>query len=281
MAPTVAASSCPQSELDIKGVLMFAVCWEVMYQIAKLITRSSKHEKIQKFGHSYVTAFSNAVVCSIGGTWAAYHLYVGDHVGRAVVTQAAAPFWPGGPSGPVGVIVYETFAYCFLGWLCFDVFHIFTHYPKLGGADTVAHHCGFICLTCLGTMYKVLPFPVAWLLVGEISSLPLNIRWFLINTGRGQSSLLQVMNIVFAVSFFIVRVLIYWSGVYNLLMHLRPTLIEPPYACAPWVVNTLCFFISAGALLNAHWMVAILKMATRGGAKHTEHYAKDDDKKKL
>ena len=41
----------------------------------------------------------------------------------------------------------------------------------------------------------------------------------------------------------------------------------PPYECSPIVVNTVCFFITAGAVLNGYWMVGIVKMATRGGAK--------------
>jgi len=116
----------------------------------------------------------------------------------------------------------------------------------------------------------VLPLTVAWLLLGELSSLPLNFRWFLINTGRGASTALRVTNAVFAISFFVVRVLVYWGGVYHLLAYMRPALIAPPYQCAPVVVNTLCLFISAGALLNAYWMISIVKMATRSGEKKSK-----------
>ena len=74
-------------------------------------------------------------------------------------------------------------------------------------------------------------------------------------------------NYVFGLSFLFVRVVLYWAGVYHAVIIMRPTLLEPPYACNAAVLNTVCFFITAGAILNGHWMVGILKMASRGGSK--------------
>ena len=64
-----------------------------------------------------------------------------------------------------------------------------------------------------------------------------------------------------------VQVLVYWAGVYHMLVHLRPSLLAPPYGCPAYVVNTICFFITAGACLNGYWMISIVQMATRGGEK--------------
>lgn len=264
MAPSSAAGSCPAGELAFQDVLAFALCYEVLYQIFKFAFKSSPHEKVAQLGASYSVAFINATVCSVGGFWAMASLLAGSYADRLAVTEAPSVFWPGAAAG---VAVYERFAHSFLGWLAYDVVHVFTNYPKLGGADTAAHHLGFVCLTCLGSVYRVLPFPVAWLLVGELSSLPLNVRWFLINTGRGKTSALTYTNYAFALSFFVMRVVVFWAGVAHLLLHLRPSLLGAPYLCKPWVVNTLCGFISAGALLNGYWFINIVKMATRGGEK--------------
>ena len=52
---------------------------------------------------------------------------------------------------------------------------------------------------------------------------------YLISTERGASTLMTVNNVVFALAFFVVRVLVYWAGVYHLLtltltLTLTPTL---------------------------------------------------------
>ena len=264
-SPPPPAALCPDAKLELYNVFMFAACWEVLYQILKVVCKSSPHEKIRSMGASYIVAFCNALMCSVGGTWVVASLYAGDFQGRIIVVDPQpSMYWPYLPAGPV---VYDWLATAFLGWLMYDVVHIFLFFPKLGGADTVAHHLGFICLTLLGSCYKVIPFAVGWLLVGEISSLPLNIRWALISTGRGATKALDYTNYSFALSFFVVRVILYWSGVYHLLMYLRPGLVKMPYSCYGPAVNTIVGFITAGALLNAHWMIAIVKMATRGEKK--------------
>lgn len=256
---------CPSGELQVAKMLGFACFWEVLYQIAKAALASSPHEKVAQLGASYTVAFINAAMCTVGGFWCVASLWAGEYAGRLIVTQVSSPYWPGLQAGE---LVYEHLAHMFLGWLLYDAVHVAMWYPKLGGVDTVAHHIGFISLTCLGSMYRVIPFSVAWLLLGEASSLPLNVRWFLINTGRGATPALKVTNVVFALSFFVARVVLFWAGVYHLLVYLRPTLIAPdPYGCPTWVLNTVCFFITAGACLNAHWMIGIVKMATRGDKK--------------
>jgi hypothetical protein len=119
-------------------------------------------------------------------------------------------------------------------------------------------------LTCLGSTYKVVPFVVGWLLLGEISSLPLNMRWLLISTGRGASSAMFVTNVVFAITFFLTRVVIFWAGLWHVVVHMRPMVID---SCSPLVINTICGFVAGGACLNAMWMTQIVKMALRGGKK--------------
>ena len=142
-----------------------------------------------------------------------------------------------------------------------------THFPALGGGDTVLHHCGFICLTFLGMGYQVYPFIVAWLLLGEVSSLPLNVRWYLITTGRGDTPAMDMANYSFGILFLIVRVAIYWSGLYELLVHLRPLLLAPPYNAPSLWMHIIMGFVSAGGLLNAFWVYKIFKMAARSGKK--------------
>ena len=260
---------CPVGSLNYQGVLAFAAFWELLYQIFKQLVKLSPHPKIATLGASYCVSVFNALMCSVGGFWATASLLALDFGDRLLVTDTPSPYWPLAGYA-ASLTVYEYFAHAFLGWLCYDVLHVFTHFPKLGGGDTIAHHLGFVCLTCLGSAHRVLPFSVAWLLLGEVSSLPLNARWFLINTGRGATKAMDMANASFAISFFIVRVVVMWAGVWHTCVHLRTALIAAPYSCSAVVVNTICGFIAAGAGLNGYWMVGIVKMAMRGGKKTKE-----------
>ena len=82
-------------------------------------------------------------------------------------------------------------AQAFVGYLLMDFFHVIARYPKLGGLDMCLHHAGFLFVTLLGLGYRVFPFPIGWLLLGEVSSIFLNVRWFLINSGHGASAALS------------------------------------------------------------------------------------------
>jgi len=262
---------CREGALQVGKMLAYSCCWEVLYQIFKNSLKPSPHPKVRELGASYSVAFINALVCSVGGFSCVVSLWKGGYTGRTIVTlgETSPLFWAGLDAGEE---VYERFAHAFLGWLFYDVVHVVSLYPKLGGVDTVSHHVGFICLTCLGSVYHVIPFSVAWLLLGEVSSLPLNVRWFLIHTGRGADKALTLTNLAFALSFFLVRVAVFWAGVYHLIMYLRPSLIATdPYGCPMWVLDTVTFFITAGACLNAQWMIGIVKMATRGPPGQKEH----------
>ena len=257
---------------DVLHLLAYALMWEVVWQIGGIFAHLLfQHPKITKFGMSYTTAFINALLCSIGGTWCAISLLADSYAARAVVDVASpSMYWP--YLAP-GVFIYQGCAHCFLGWLMMDIVHTLLHFPKLGGMDTILHHVSFMCLTALGSSYSIFPFVVSWLLLGEISSLPLNIRWLLINSGRGDSQALTATNAVFAISFFVVRVVIFWAGLAHLLLYLRPTLLDAPYNCPTFAVYGVCFFVTLGGCLNAFWMVSIIKMAFRGGKKPKEKHA--------
>ena len=155
----------------------------------------------------------------------------------------------------------------FVGYLLYDLLHVVAHWPALGGSDTVAHHVGFTCLALLGYGFRVFPFTVGWLLLGEISTLFLNARWALINSGRGHTRALAGTNVAFAASFFSCRVVLLWVGPYHMLTQLRPLVLAPPFSAPAWAVNTICGFVTAGAALNAWWMLKIAKMAARGHGK--------------
>jgi len=240
-------------------IFQFFVAWELVYQLGKLVCSWSRHEKIRLYGASYWTAYCNAAICFVGS---AYFL---PQLLNAPAESVVASF----PSNPFfdATDGIRLLAQPFLAWLLYDLLHIILWFPELGGVDQLVHHSGFLCFTTAAIGYRLFPFTAAWLLLGEGSSIFLNIRWFLIATGRGDTVALNVAQYGFAISFFLLRVVVFWLGVYRLLSSTRPLCLAPPYSGPTLVVNTLCGMVCGGMLLNTYWMVMIYKMATRGGAK--------------
>ena len=150
----------------------------------------------------------------------------------------------------------------FMGYLVYDISHVLGNYPKLGGADMVAHHCVFLTASIINGNYRIMPFAFGWLIVGELSTIFLNLRWFWIKTGRGHMQAMNVTQILFAISFFVLRVVVYLMGVGHLLYHhdglrrlYREGIVPPFYLCL-----TLTFIV-AGSLLNLMWFQKIFQMA--------------------
>ena len=150
----------------------------------------------------------------------------------------------------------------FMGYLVYDICHVLGKYPKLGGADMVAHHCVFVTASMINGNYRIMPFAFGWLIVGELSTIFLNLRWFWIKTGRGHTQAMNVTQILFAISFFVLRVVIYLMGVGHLLYHhdgLRRLYQE---GIVPFVFLSITLtFIVAGSLLNLMWFQKIFQMA--------------------
>ena len=104
-------------------------------------------------------------------------------------------------------------------------------------------------------------FPRRWLAVGEFSTLPLNVRWLLIQLGRGSTGAMATTNWCFAVSFFLCRILAYGLGLFHLFSNwsfVGPLVGRTPYLGL--VVALLC----AGYLLNLVWFRHIVRMAASG-----------------
>ena len=247
--------------VDWPPIFLFVIAWEVCYRISKTFCQQSDHPKIREQGASYGAAFVNALVCSIAGVYITGELLAYDDVRvRALVLDEP-------PYEAVTATVFLA-VQSFVGWLLMDLFHILTHLPTLGGWDTVLHHAGFVALAVCGYGFRVCPFVVGWLLLGEVSSLFLEVRFFLINSGRGETRAMRLTNYAFASTFFLSRVVVLWLGLGDLLLNLRPLLLGAPYYAPGYGVNTICGFVAGGALLNAFWMVSIVKMATRPAGEH-------------
>jgi hypothetical protein len=59
----------------------------------------------------------------------------------------------------------------FLSYLLIDLCHMLASFPRLGGFDMIAHHTVFITCSMVCGILRVLPFPFAWLILGELSTI--------------------------------------------------------------------------------------------------------------
>ena len=154
----------------------------------------------------------------------------------------------------------------FLSWIIYDLIHVISSYPKLGGFDTIIHHCLFMGAALVNGYYVIYIFPFSWLIMGELSTIFLNIRWFLIQTGRGSTKMMKWCNYIFAIFFFLTRVILYGWGLY---LMSRPdvwtVILELP---APkYLVLSVLGLLVIGYFLNLLWMKSIVEMATKNNEK--------------
>ena len=265
------------------ATIAFALGWELLYQLVKrLVVARSSHEKVRDYGASYAVAFIHAAVVSALG--AAQYIAMRDlpESSKAVVDPAD----PHHEQSRDAVRL----AYIFFGWLLYDLVHVVINYPKLGGADTLAHHLGFLAFGVFSFGYALFPFCSTWLLLSELSSLPLNARWFLIQTGRGDTNLFVAVNAIFALSFAVVRVALFGLGLAHQaracqpargprrptptprassrqVFISRPVALGPPYHAPRHSVDLMTVFVLCGAGLNWFWMIKIVRTALRRGPK--------------
>mmetsp|Transcript_41766 Transcript_41766/g.83801 ORF Transcript_41766/g.83801 Transcript_41766/m.83801 type:complete len:101 (-) Transcript_41766:512-814(-) len=100
--------------------------------------------------------------------------------------------------------------------------------------------------------------------MGEISSIPLNVRWFLLTTGRRNSAALRAANSSFALTFFCCRVLAYGAGLLHLLtLRVELATLGGERVPMPLLVVVLALLV-AGYGLNLMWFRKIVRMAFKG-----------------
>ena len=89
----------------------------------------------------------------------------------------------------------------------------------------------------------------------------LNLRWALINTGLGHTVAMKATNVAFALTFFLVRVLVYGAGVLHILATLDACLELTPRMVSAPMLYTVLAFILFGFGLNLVWFRKIVSLA--------------------
>jgi len=213
--------------------------------------------RLPSYSANHVVGMINAFICSVSSICALPALMHAPEVMQvaivpdedAEVVQAAC----------IIVVAIEIFN----GWVLYDLYHVLREWPALGKADIVIHHVGTVMMSAMLRGYRVMIFPTAWLLLMEISSFFFNARLLLRSVGASGTQAMTVVTVLFALSFFIVRVVFVWIGIGHLLTRLRPLLLSPSLAVPHLVVDVACGGILLLGILNATWMRAIVKHAVK------------------
>lgn len=156
----------------------------------------------------------------------------------------------------------ETTSAIFLGFLLYDLSHVLLVYPRLGGMDTLAHHAVFVYSSVVCGSARVMPFAFSWLIVCELSTPFLNLRWALIHTGLGDTLAMTATNYAFAASFLAVRVLGYSAGIAHLIATREGLALVAPSRLSYPTLYTILGVIAFGLALNLIWFRKIVAMAS-------------------
>ncbi|KAL3783990.1 hypothetical protein HJC23_013370 [Cyclotella cryptica] len=220
-------------------------------------------QNLSQRGASYAVSLIHAFYASCRGVLHLYNLRNVSNLDKLLIPSTHAvhgiitPRW-----AHLQVATTNT---VFLSYLLYDLVHILIQYPKLGGADTILHHILFATCSVINGTYGILAFPFGWLVVGELSTIFLNLRWFLLKSGRDKSLLLERANMSFAASFFLTRNVVYTLGMVHLFYvswKELSMLSEVSGVPVGWLLLTVgCIFLGWG--LNVVWGYKILKMVRK------------------
>ena len=249
--------------------------WEIMYQISQLAIRvafakysdiivkkkaandDAKTALIEQ-GPSYAVSFVHSMYVTARGMVHLYSLWSASNIDKIVIA-------PEGIYRAAHLEVART-NILFVAYLFYDMIHILHQYPVLGGGDTMLHHMLFIFCSVINGTYGIMPYQFGWLIFGELSTIFLNWRWFLLKSGRDSGMLLENINSMFAAAFFLCRVCIYTAGVVHLFLFSLPELkslaSEKIGVPIPALVIT-CGCVVIGWLLNIFWGWKILSKLNR------------------
>ena len=249
-------------------LLLCFIGWELLYHLFRLLFRrhashlvleggSGSATKLVKSGPSYMVSLVHCLLMSFRGMLHVAQMLPSPQYAKLTVVDDRDDPWH------AATTAIETTNFFFVSYLLNDLLHVVVNYPSLGGADVVLHHTGFVVTSFLCAAFRFLPFTFGWLLLGELSTVPLNVRWFLLTSGRSAA----VASWLFAATFLAVRVLAYGAGLWHLWASREELLLlEVP---RPLLLTVLAL-IAGSYALNLFWFKKIVAMAAGGGARAKE-----------
>jgi len=229
-------------------------------------------QTLTRRGPSYIISFLHSIYVTFRGITHLYELWYASNLDKLYIPSIDLI-----DSYRYAHLHVATTNTLFLSYLIYDLVHIIHQYPKLGGVDTIVHHTLFALCSVINGTYGLMAFQFGWLIIGEVSTIFLNIRWFLLKSGRGNSILLDKVNGMFAMTFFILRIGVYTIGIIHLFWYSYDELISLPDVSGVPVslLSMTCGSMLLGWVLNVLWGYKILAMVSRGRSSNSKSRKKD------
>lgn len=142
----------------------------------------------------------------------------------------------------------------FVTYLVWDSF-----LPGMNGVY-VFHHVLYGLTSIAQLVYGRSCYPFTWLISGEASTIVMNLRWYMISSGK--TEWIDAVNILFAATFFLTRIVLYSHGLYEFLWN-DPNLGWDVFDF--WQPLTPVCLVS-GYALNLYWFFNIFEKAMGAGA---------------
>jgi hypothetical protein len=150
-----------------------------------------------------------------------------------------------------------TFASIFVGYLHWDFCWLLWHQRSSPDLGSIVHHVLFIGITHYVLWGWYFKRPYAWLSLAELSTVFLNMRWFLAVSDAKETVAYYITSLCFAVSFLATRVLGYFLGVWDI-WHKWSL-----WKDAQWGLYVVVAGCHAGLLLNLFWSRMVVKAVAR------------------
>ena len=217
-------------------------------------------------GPSYMVSFVHSIYATLRGCLHLCQLWNASHLDKLLIpgdtnhhNDNSSYRWAHLDVATTNII--------FLSYLLYDLCHVLHQYPKLGGVDTIAHHLLFAACSFINGTFGLFAFAFGWLVVGEGSTVFLNVRWYLLKSGRDKGRMIDAVQGLFALTFFATRIIIYSAGMIHLLYNSREELVSlPELSGVPWaMLGMTCGCMILGWLLNIVWGYKILLMVVGDG----------------
>lgn len=247
--------------------LYFLVSWELLYWVSRLAMRSLAarsffHSQVRRDAPAYIVSTAHAIYAASRGFTHLRVLAQAPPILKNHLPQDVTVFVSSiGEKAALTFVnesrrVVQTNA-SLAGYLTSDLIRVITSYPNLGKLDTIAHHAVFLFCAFVAGWYRIYPFMFSWLILGEASTPFLNMRWFLIKQGMGDTQLMAIVSILFAGLFFLTRFCMYGAG----LVYQTKIMSDFPQDIPDVIPNGTIFVVSLGFILNLVWLSKIVKIA--------------------
>lgn len=277
--------------LDCLQIFTYAAILEVMYRVFSVLIPLAANSPglspknratLCRCGPSYAVGTLVTGILAFRGAMHVFGLADSPAPAQMCIAQQDLATWSGASAGELSPPASAWSAahrevvlsnQLFLAYMAYDLLHVLCAFPALGKMDTVLHHAGFLGASIINGYYGVLPFPFGWLIFGEVSTPLLNLRWLLINTGRGKSWLMDWTNKLFALLFLATRIGVYGWGLVRM-VHSRHAMFRAEVgsschsALMPVPARTVALsLVVFGFCLNCFWAMSIVNMALGRGGK--------------